>query len=201
MRFIVGLGNPGLAYRVTRHNLGFMVIDRLARTRRIALSRRRFRARFGEGAIGTERVVLLKPQTYVNLSGLSMRDVLVHYRGSLRDLIVIHDDLDLDFGRIRIKKSGGHGGHKGVQSILDTMGGRDFIRLRVGIGRPRASVDVTDYVLQPFDQKEKADLGHVLSRSVKAVEMILLEGVEKAMNVFNTAALCEKKDEPANSRI
>lgn len=193
MRFIVGLGNPGLAYRVTRHNVGFMVVDRLARKHGISLSRRRFRARFGEGEVPGERAILFKPQTYVNLSGFPVRDLLRFYEGSLDHLIVVHDDLDLNFGRIRIVKRGGHGGHKGVESILETLGGSDFIRLKIGIGRPRGSTDVKDYVLQPFDKKEKAYLGEILLRAVESVEAILLEGVERAMTVFNVAMTCEKK--------
>jgi PTH1 family peptidyl-tRNA hydrolase len=106
---------------------------------------------------------------------------------------VVHDDLDLNFGRIRIVKRGGHGGHKGVESILETLGGSDFIRLKIGIGRPRGSTDVKDYVLQPFDKKEKAYLGEILLRAVESVEAILLEGVERAMTVFNVAMTCEKK--------
>ncbi len=194
MRFIVGLGNPGLAYRFTRHNLGFMVIDRLARKRGISLSKRRFRARYGEGEIGNERVVLFKPQTYVNLSGSSIRNLLFAYRGSPSNLIAIHDDLDLSFGRIRITKGGGHGGHKGVQSILESLGGPDFVRLKIGIGRPGEGVDSKDYVLKTFTGAEREQLSTILSRAVDGVETILLKGVERAMNRFNVAKLCEKKD-------
>lgn len=194
MRFIVGLGNPGLAYRVTRHNIGFMVIDRLARKRKISISKRRFKARYGEGDIGGERVILLKPQTYVNLSGFSIKGLLSHYRGSLKHLVVIHDDLDLNFGRIRITQGGGHGGHKGVQSIMESLGGADFIRLKIGIGRPREAMDVRAYVLQPFENVERTYLSGIVSRAVEAVETVLTEGVEKAMNVFNVARFCEKMD-------
>ncbi len=194
MRFIVGLGNPGLAYRGTRHNIGFMVVDRLARKRKISISKRRFKARYGEGDIGGERVILLKPQTYVNLSGLSIKSLLSHYSGSLKHIIVIHDDLDLSFGRIRITQSGGHGGHKGVQSIMESLGGADFVRLKIGIGRPREAMDVRDYVLEPFENVERTYLNGILSRTVEAVETVLMEGVEKAMNVFNAARLCEKMD-------
>ncbi|NIQ40239.1 MAG: aminoacyl-tRNA hydrolase [Proteobacteria bacterium] len=193
MRFIVGLGNPGLAYRVTRHNVGFMVVDRLARKHGISLSRIRFRARFGEGEIAGERAVLFKPQTYVNLSGFPVKDLLRFYEGSLDRLIVVHDDLDLNFGRIRIVKKGGHGGHKGVESILETLRRSDFTRLKIGIGRPQDSMDVKDYVLRPFDKKQKAYLGEILLRAVESVEAILLDGVERAMNVFNVGMTCEKK--------
>lgn len=194
MRFIVGLGNPGLAYRVTRHNVGFMVVDRLARKHGISLSRRRFGARSGEGKIRGQEAVLVKPQTYMNRSGLPVRDLLGAYGSSLEDLIVIHDDLDVNFGWIRIRGKGGPGGHRGVQSIIQTMGGSDFVRLKVGIGRPRGALDVTDYVLHPFDKDERARLSGVLSRAVEGVEAILLEGVERAMSRFNVALACEKED-------
>jgi len=194
VRFIVGLGNPGLAYRGTRHNVGFMVIDRLARKHGIPISRRRFRARCGEGKIGREQVVLIRPQTYMNLSGLSVKGFLDDHESSLKDLIVIHDDIDMDFGRIRIRKRGGHGGHKGVQSIIQTTGGTDFIRLKVGVGRPGGVLDVTEYVLYPFKREERVQLGRILSGALEAVEMILLEGVEGAIRCFNAAVLREKKD-------
>lgn len=171
-----------------------MVVDRLARKRKISISKRRFKARYGEGDIGGERVILLKPQTYVNLSGLSIKSLLSHYSGSLKHIIVIHDDLDLSFGRIRITQSGGHGGHKGVQSIMESLGGADFVRLKIGIGRPREAMDVRDYVLEPFENVERIYLNGILSRTVEAVETVLMEGVEKAMNVFNAARLCEKMD-------
>jgi PTH1 family peptidyl-tRNA hydrolase len=194
VRFIVGLGNPGLAYRVTRHNLGFMVIDRLARKHGISLSTRKFRTRFGEGKIVSAQVVLIKPQTYMNLSGLCVQKLLSYYDDTLKNLIVIHDDLDLSMGSIRIRRKGGHGGHKGVQSIIQSLGGRDFVRIKVGIGRPRSCVDVTDYVLHPFEGEERTRLGSVLSRAVEAVEVILLEGVDRAMSAFNVAVSCEKRD-------
>jgi PTH1 family peptidyl-tRNA hydrolase len=194
VRFIVGLGNPGLAYRVTRHNVGFLVIDRLVRKHGIPLSRRRFRARYGEGRIRDEQIVLIKPRTYMNLSGLPIKDLLAIYDASRKDLIVIHDDLDVNFGWLRIRRRGGHGGHKGVQSIIQTTGGSDFVRLKVGIGRPKGGApDATAYVLHPFERGEKACLGSILSTAVEAVETIVLEGVEKAMNVFNRVVACEKR--------
>ncbi len=194
VRFIVGLGNPGLAYRVTRHNLGFMVIDRLARKHGISLSTRKFKARFGKGKIVGEQVVLVKPQTYMNLSGLCVQSLLSYHEDSLKNLIVIHDDLDLSMGLIRIRRGGGHGGHKGVQSIIQALGGGDFVRVKVGIGRPKSCVDVTDYVLHPFEGEERMGLGGILSGAVEAVEAILREGVERAMSAINAAVFCEKRD-------
>lgn len=174
--------------------MGFMVIDRLARKYGIPFSRRRFRARYGEGRIRGKRVVLIKPLTYMNLSGLPVKDLLAAYDASLKDLIVIQDDLDVTFGWLRIRRRGGHGGHKGVQSIIQTVGGSDFVRLKVGVGRPRGTPDVTAYVLHSFERAEIAGLDSILSRAVEAVEMIVLEGVEKAMNSFNMAMAREKED-------
>ncbi|MBW2058272.1 MAG: aminoacyl-tRNA hydrolase [Deltaproteobacteria bacterium] len=193
MRFIVGLGNPGLAYRVTRHNVGFMVVDQVARKHLISLSRRRFGARYGEGSILGKRVVLAKPQTYMNRSGLAVGKLQEIFGFSTEDLIVVHDDLDLDFGWIRIRTRGGHGGHKGVQSVMDILGRSDFVRLKVGIGRPETKDEVTDYVLHPFDEEQKRSLSFVLAKAGEAIEAILLHGVEGAMNLFNKAPTFEEK--------
>lgn len=194
MRFIVGLGNPGLTYRMTRHNLGFMVVDRLARKHGISVSRRRFGARCGEGEIRGEPVVLVKPYLYMNRSGPPTRDLLASYGGTPGDLIVIHDDLDLDFGVIRIKRKGGHGGHKGIESLIEALGRSDFARLKIGIGRPDGRVDITDFVLRPFERGERARLGSVLCTAVGAVEMILVEGIEKATSALHASSPCEKED-------
>ena len=191
MRFIVGLGNPGLAHRVTRHNVGFMVISRLGRTYGISVSRRRFGARYGEGTIRGQKVLLVKPHTYMNVSGPPVKSFVALYEASLRDLIVIHDDMDLTFGSIRIKRSGGHGGHKGVRSIMEATGGSDFIRIKLGIGHPEGTLSVTDYVLSPFTKEERGLLDQILSRAIGAIEMILVEGVDNAMNVCNAAVIRE----------
>jgi PTH1 family peptidyl-tRNA hydrolase len=194
VKHIVGLGNPGLAYEDTRHNVGFMVIDGLAVKCGIALSRRRFRAICGEGETGGERAILMKPQTFMNLSGLSVRDALADSGCSLRDLIVIHDDIDLPFGSIRVRQRGGHGGHRGVQSIMERMEGSDFVRVKIGVGRPGDGMDVEPYVLHPFEKDERERLGAILSTAVDAVEAVVREGVEYAMNTFNVVDICEKMD-------
>jgi len=194
VKHIVGLGNPGLAYEHTRHNVGFMVIDKLAVKCGIALSRRRFRAFCGEGETGGERAILMKPQTFMNLSGLSVKDALAYSGSSLRDLIVIHDDIDLPFAAIRVRQRGGHGGHRGVQSIIERLEGSDFVRVKIGVGRPGHGMDVERYVLNPFQKDERQRLGTVLSTAVDAVEAVLRGGVEYAMNTFNVGEICEKID-------
>ena len=148
-KLIVGLGNPGPKYSWTRHNAGFMVLDELARRAGIAVSRKTFSGFFGEGTYRGERLLLLKPQTFMNLSGRSVNPALHFHRLSLQDLIVIHDDLDIPFGRVKLKDGGGHAGHNGLRSLMQELGGGQFARIRVGVGRPLHG-DAADYVLSPF---------------------------------------------------
>ena len=199
MKHIVGLGNPGRAYEGTRHNMGFMVIDRLAVKCGIALSRRRFRAICGAGEVGGATAILMKPQTFMNLSGLSVREALEDSGCSRRDLIVIHDDIDLPFGSIRIRQRGGHGGHRGVQSVIESMEGSAFVRIKLGVGRPGEGTDVESYVLHPFRRHEREQLGAILSTAGDAVEAVVREGVGRAMNTFNVVEICEKKDKHGNA--
>jgi PTH1 family peptidyl-tRNA hydrolase len=163
-----------------------MVVSRLARKHGISFSHRRFRARYGQGEICGTQVFLIKPYAYMNLSGNPVNRLLAAYHCSLDDLIVVHDDLDLDFGSIRIKRKGGHGGHRGVRSIIQALDGSEFTRLKVGIGRPSEESEPSDFVLDPFEQGEREHLDEILSRAVAAVETLLVEGVEEAMNAFNT---------------
>lgn len=186
MRLIAGLGNPGLAYRKTRHNAGFMALDRLAQKHGITTSRTKFRARFGEGNIGQENVILTKPQTYMNLSGASIKGFLDFYRIPVEELIVVHDDMDMNLGRIRIKEGGGDGGHKGIRSIIQSARSGKFCRIKIGIGRPQEGEEAQEYVLRPFSKAEEPLLAETLSRTVEAIEVILLEGVQQAMNRFNS---------------
>lgn len=182
MKIIVGLGNPGMLYRGTRHNVGFLVLDQLSRTYHIPLSERRFRALYGTGQIATYPVVLAKPLGYMNRSGEAVKRIVGLFRAAMEDLIVIHDDLDLSFGRLRFKRRGGDGGHQGVRSIIETLGGNQFARLKVGIGRPPRGMDPADYVLMPFEAEEEPHLETVFSRAADALGTMLSEGIEKAMD-------------------
>ncbi len=184
MKILVGLGNPGSAYEGTRHNIGFRVVDRLAEESRISLSQKRFKALFGKGSIRSREVVLVKPLTFMNLSGQAVREVLAFYKRAIGDLVVIHDDLDLPFGALRIKRWGGDGGHQGIRSIIDALGGDNFSRLKVGIGRPPGRLDPADYVLSRFQESEERSLEEIVSRAAECVSVMILEGVEAAMNRY-----------------
>ncbi len=184
MWLVVGLGNPGPEYAHTRHNIGFMVVEALAR-RYGATFRpsRQARAEVAEIRIDDERVVLVKPLTYMNLSGEAVRPLLQWYRLTPDRLLVVYDDLDLPFGRLRIRPRGSSGGHGGMRSIIEHLGTEAFPRLRIGIGRPVGPARV--YVLQPFTPEEQAQVPAIIERAVQAVETIIREGLEAAMNRFN----------------
>jgi PTH1 family peptidyl-tRNA hydrolase len=184
-KLVVGLGNPGRAYVGTRHNLGFEVVDALAVENKIPVRTEEGWAILGRGKIDGCPVILAKPQTYVNLSGIAVADLCGRYGIHPPDLIVIHDDLDLPVGVIRIRARGGHGGHKGVQSILESLGTDLFTRVKIGIGRPPEGTDPADYVLSPIPADEAPLLQEAVRRAAEAVEVILTRGVAEAMNRFN----------------
>ena len=188
MNLIVGLGNPGRGYRFTRHNTGFLVIDEVARRNGIALDQRRYKTRFGRGLIKEHEAILAKPLTFMNLSGIAVGRIMKVFHLGAKDLIVIQDDVDIDLGRIRIKQGGGHGGHKGIESIQDILGDSGFARIKVGIGRPEGYKDVADYVLESFSDDERVLLREIIGRAGESVETIIGEGVQAAMARFNEAA-------------
>jgi len=183
-KLIVGLGNPGPQYTWTRHNAGFMVLDRLARQINVSVTKKAFSGLSGDGEWRGNRVYLLKPQTFMNLSGRSVAEALRFYKVSLSDLIVIHDDLDLPFGTIKLKEGGGHGGHNGLRSLGQELGSPAYLRVRVGIGRPERG-DVVNYVLQNFSKGEMDALPAVLDGTLDALELLVTEGLPKAMSLFN----------------
>ena len=187
LRLVVGLGNPGTKYAATRHNIGFRVLDRLASEFAIAVSREKFTVVFGRGRIEDIDVVLAKPLAFMNRSGPPVRNLAEFFRISNRDLLVIHDDIDLDYGRLKIKEKGGHGGHNGVRSLIDAFGGGDFTRLRLGIGRSETGEQpVADYVLDHFTRDEAAELPRIIEQARDAVVTILCKGTKIGMNQFNT---------------
>lgn len=185
MNLIVGLGNPGDNYQLTRHNVGFMVIDHLAQAYGIKVSRRGFLSLYGEGRFNNQKVLLAKPQTFMNHSGNAVKKLLDFFKIELVDFISIHDDIDLDFGRLRIVDGGGHGGHKGVVSIIETINSQDFKRVKIGIGRPGYDESIEDYVLSPFYPDQHDRLSEVITRAGEAVEAIILKGFSQAMTHFN----------------
>jgi PTH1 family peptidyl-tRNA hydrolase len=169
---------------MSRHNIGFQVVDRLAKISHLSIRTKRFRSLYGTGYIDSEQVVLAKPMTFMNRSGEAVKKAADFFRLMVEDLIVVHDDLDLPFGRLRFKRRGGDGGHQGVRSIIECMGGNNFLRLKVGIGRPPEGMDPAEYVLEVFDSIEEPRLDQILSRAAESVRILLLEGLEKAMNQF-----------------
>jgi len=185
MIIIVGLGNPGKKFERTRHNVGFLALDELARSLHVDISQEKNNALIGKARIDAEATVLAKPQTYMNDSGRSVGAILRDTYAGIKDLIVLHDELDLPLGTVRIKVGGGHGGHNGLRSIIEQVGSADFIRVRLGIGRPAAGMEAADFVLSPFLVEERQLLPDVMAKAVEAVRVIVLEGPNKAMNIFN----------------
>jgi PTH1 family peptidyl-tRNA hydrolase len=185
MKWIVGLGNPGAEYRNNRHNIGFMVIDRAAELWGIAVSQNKFKALIGEGRVKGEKVVLLKPMTYMNLSGEAMRAFMDFYKAPLEDCIVVYDDLDTPFGQIRLRYQGGPGGHNGIKSIIQHMGTQTFKRIRVGISRPAPGFNIADYVLADFTKEEQEKLPEVVERCVAALDFSLEHSFDKTMAKYN----------------
>ncbi len=190
---IAGLGNPGAEYRHNRHNVGFMVLDALAEKAAIPLRRVEFRAIVGKGSLDDMRLILAKPQTYMNDSGQAVAPLINFYKVPMENLLVIHDDLDLPFGTLRLRPSGGTGGQRGMESIVDKLWTREFARLRVGIGRPPGRMDPRDYVLHDFDGDQLAVLPELMDTAVAAVRMFITMGIEKAMNTFNGSLFDEEE--------
>jgi len=183
MKLIVGLGNPGRAYVNNRHNVGSRCIDYFAQAHRIPVRERRARARLGIGEVAEKRVVLAKTRTYMNLSGQAVSWLVRHFNVPLEDLVVICDDLDLPLGKVRIRQSGGSAGHKGMESIIDSLGSQDFPRVRVGIGRPDG--DEISYVLSDFTAAEREVVREAVAEVADVLHCILTEGIMAAMNRYN----------------
>ena len=184
---IVGLGNPGAEYEFTPHNLGFMTIGRLAGSNAIRVSRKENQALVGLGSMKDHPVALAKPQTYMNLSGPSVKGLLERYELKPDRLILVYDELDLPWGTMRIKPSGSAAGHKGPKSVIASLGTSDFVRVRIGI-HPDHEVDGEEFVLRPFKKSQKQEVEEAVAKAAAAVESIIAEGVEKAMTVFNRRA-------------
>jgi len=193
VKVIVGLGNPGARYQWTRHNIGFRVVDRLAEINHILLSKKRFKSIYGRGQIDSQKVALLKPMTFMNRSGEAVRKAVDFLQVGIEDLVVIHDDLDLPFGRLRFKRRGGDGGHQGVRSIIESMGGNAFLRLKVGIGRPPEGADPSDYVLSSFNEIEGLCLEKTISKAAESLMVMLVEGIGAAMNRYQKKGKTEEE--------
>lgn len=186
MYLIVGLGNPGREYEATRHNMGFDVIDKLVEEYRIPQGGVKFNAMYGKGLIGGQQALLMKPLSYMNLSGGPIRDMLHYFKiDPETEMIVIYDDIDTEPGSLRIRKQGSAGGHNGIKDIIKQLGTQKFTRIRIGVGAKPQGWDLADYVLGRFDTQNRKLVDEAQERACKAVEMILSEGVDAAMNEFN----------------
>jgi PTH1 family peptidyl-tRNA hydrolase len=184
VKLVVGLGNPGADYQETRHNLGYRVVDVLARQYRISLRERNDRTLYGKGTIKSVETVLAEPLTFMNRSGAAVRFLCQTFQVSTADLIVIHDDIDLDFGRLRIKTHGGHGGHNGLKSILETLGEDRFVRIKLGVGRPKGE-KAAEHVLTPFTDRERPVVEEMIGRAAAATELVVAGEITQAMNQFH----------------
>lgn len=181
---IAGLGNPGQEHRENRHNVGFMVVDRLAKTEGISITRTKNRAFFGKGEIKDQSVILVKPQTYMNRSGEAISQLVRFFKISTSNVLVVYDDLDLPLGSIRLRQKGGSGGHNGMKSIIRHLG-NDFPRLRLGIGRPPGKMDPAAYVLQDFSKQELMMIDELIDDAVATIEGFIELGVDRAMTYYN----------------
>jgi len=188
----VGLGNPGVGYKDNRHNLGFKAVDILCERLGLHLSDQRFQALSTSTNYHDKKIVLSCPQTFMNRSGLAVRYLVECYKPEIRDIMVVHDDIDLDVGRIKILSGGGAGGHHGVESIIYHLGTNGFNRARIGIGRPRYNEPIEDFVLNPLYEDQQKTIKDVLHLVTEAIESFILDGVETAMNNFNPLTIREK---------
>jgi len=191
VKLIVGLGNPGYEYHLTPHNLGFMAVDRLAEICRAEFSRREARAKIASARFHGEQVVLAKPQTFMNLSGVSVSGLLRSLDVPVEDLIVLVDDVDLPLGSLRIRSKGSAGGHNGLKSVIGALDTDFFTRIRMGAGPENLAEDLVGYVLSPFCERDQEVVAGMIDRAVEAVRVVLREGVEKAMNLFNRKVQAE----------
>jgi peptidyl-tRNA hydrolase, PTH1 family len=208
LKMIIGLGNPGPKYQANRHNIGFQCVDLFARRHKIEVSKIQMQALTGEGWVQhgaqRQRVLLVKPLTYMNASGQAVGQLVRYYHVALEDLIVVHDDLDLESGKLRLRVNGGSGGQNGIKSIIQHVGSQEFARVRVGIGRPPAPMDPAAYVLQNFSATEEETFGPLRERVGDALVCWLVDGIAVAMNRFNVApskpTVGKDRSEPAPIR-
>ncbi|HLR21228.1 MAG TPA: aminoacyl-tRNA hydrolase [Tissierellaceae bacterium] len=187
MYVVVGLGNPGKKYKGTRHNIGFDIVDNLGKRNNIDINKTNFQSVYGEGFIGRHKVILMKPQTYMNNSGVALREIYDFYKLDIKDIIVIVDDIDIGFADIRIRGKGSAGSHNGLKSIIKHLGSQDFPRIKIGVGKKRhPSQDLADFVLSKFDKDEIIDIDNAIELASEATEIIVQDGLNKGMNKFNS---------------
>lgn len=193
MYVIVGLGNPGREYRDTRHNIGFKAIDLLANRNSIDINKIKFKSVYGEGFIKGEKVILLKPQTYMNNSGISVREIVDYFKVPMDKLLIIVDDIDIDFASVKIKKKGSAGSHNGLKSIIYHLQDDKFPRIKIGIGEKYERQDLSDFVLSKFGKDEIEEIGISILNAAEAIETIVTEDLNSAMNKYNVKS-CSAQD-------
>lgn len=185
MKCIIGLGNPGKKYKSTRHNVGFMVIEEILLRKGWALDKTKFNGHYAMEKVGSDKIILLEPQTFMNLSGEAIRPLMDYYDIDAEDMLLIYDDLDLPAGKIRLRQKGGHGGHNGVRSTIDHLGTKEFNRLRIGIGRSSVPMPVVDYVLGSISQEQKDDVISGIQKAADACQVWMEKPFHDVMNEFN----------------
>ena len=186
MKMIVGLGNPGSKYKETKHNIGFITLDEFAVQHNMAFNKTKFEAVYAEGFIGTEKILLVKPQTFMNDSGRAVRPLMDYYSIPIEDLVVVYDDMDMPVGKIRLRQKGGAGGHNGIKSLIQHLGTQDFNRIRIGVGRPQHNMTVIQHVLSPFSKDDHAEMLHSVKESVDAIDHFIKgNNFLETMNQFN----------------
>ena len=185
MYLIVGLGNPEEEYSQTRHNMGFNTINKIAEKYNLEINKNKFHGLYENVIIEDKKVILLKPQTYMNLSGISVKEIMDFYKIDKENILIIYDDMDIEPGKIKIRKKGGAGGHNGIKSIIESIRTEEFERIRIGIGRPTPNQDKINYVIGAISNEEKEQLEKGVEKAVEAVEEVLKNGIDSAMNKFN----------------
>ena len=185
MFVVIGLGNPGKEYASTRHNVGFDAIDIIARRHNITLNKIKFKSVYGEGNIGNEKVLLVKPQTFMNNSGISVREIFQFYKVPIENIIIIVDDIDIDFATVRIKMKGSAGSHNGLKSIIYHLQNDQFPRIKIGIGKKYPNQDLADFVLSRFSKEDRQVIEESILTAAEAVDVIIGEGIINAMNKYN----------------
>jgi len=199
MKLVVGLGNPGKEYTLTKHNVGFLVVNELGKRVGIDIKKNKFQSFYGEGFVEGDKILLLKPQTYMNRSGEAVSSASDFYKVPLENIIVIHDEMDVPLGRIMIKPGGGSAGNNGIKSIISSLGSKDFVRVRIGIGKPQTKSEGANHVLSSFSKSESSMIGDSIVTAADAVLEIIQNGLEKAMNKYNVKAKNEENTEQISS--
>ncbi len=199
MMLVVGLGNPGKEYTLTKHNVGFLVVDELGKRVGIDIQKSKFQSLYGEGFLEGNKILLLKPQTYMNRSGGAVSSASDFYKIPSENIIVIHDEMDISLGRIMIKPGGGSAGNNGIKSIISSLGSKDFIRIRIGIGKPNAKSDGVNHVLSNFNKSESAMVEESIQTAADAVLEIMNNGLEKAMTKYNVKSTNKENTEQISS--